>query len=359
MLIVIPTYKRNTCLKWVLQSLVQCHTDGVYEPIRVLVVNNYPPARNEISEIVDGFKTFRKFEWDILYRKYTLPPVENWYSAILDFALPNEIVVINSDDDLFLPWSLNDKYKELNRTSADLLLAKIDGGLWFSQNAEIALYKSKLPNNNMVSATPLVMSEVFYYAPQHLSNHCYRNTQTFREALNKAFTWCHNQEWLDFNNRTLFITLYLPYSIIFLNGVVSGLDKICTLRGIDVDEIRVEKFGISSWNHGFIHLCAIDVLNNDDLIQFSELDGVRKIFNDTFTRWFCTYFSDPRVGCIKLVRTIMNSKYKITDLLSIKIFYGLYLLFKDIFKLNGYSLEKECKLNGIFTEDLLKNMQNL
>lgn len=68
MLIVIPTYRRTDSLKWVLESLVKCRTRGIGEPIRVLVVNNHPAAKNSVAAVVSEYSRHSRFDWEILAR---------------------------------------------------------------------------------------------------------------------------------------------------------------------------------------------------------------------------------------------------------------------------------------------------
>lgn len=359
MLIVIPTYKRNHCLKWVLQSLIQCKTDNIQESIRVLVVNNYPPAKDEIQSIVSTFSREVRFEWNVLSRDKTLPPIESWYSAITDNALPDEVVLLHGDDDLFYPWSLAVRFEAVTHLNADLLLAKIDSCLYFSKQATKAYHYTAFPNVDSVSANLLDFGQIFSYTPQHLSNHCYRNTDNFRDGLAKAMSWCYAQDWMDFNNRTLYITLYLPYAILLTGGRVAGLNKKCIIRARDAEEIRESKYGVPSWNHGFIHLCALGVLNNDELAPIKELDNIREQYSDQFLKWFLTYFFDKRVGFRKVKDTIKRIGYPVSRLLSIKVLYGFDIIFKDIFKLRGFRLERNCSKNSVPTKMFMKSLASL
>lgn len=359
MLIVIPTYRRNHCLKWVLQSLVQCRTDDIPEPIRVLIVNNYPPAKEEIKVIVSEFMHEKRFLWNVLYREKTLPPVENWYSAILEWAAPDEVVIINSDDDLFLPWSLTNRFEEINSLRADILFAQLGSELYFSQDAERVYYLSELVFMKWDRAIALDLGQVFEFTPQHLSNHCYRNTELFRAGLAKSMSWCHAQDWLDFNNRTLYITLYLPYAILLLGGVVAGLRRKCIIRGRDALEIRKAKYGVPSWNHGFIHLCALGVLNNPELKDILQLDPIRSQYSDQFVRWFITCLWDSRVNRSELFETLRRIKFPISRLFSLKTLQGLELVIKDLLHLRGIRLQRACAQNSISTKSFMKRLAAL
>ncbi len=338
MLIVIPTYRRNACLRWVLQSLVQCRTERIDEPIRVVVVNNYPPAKAEIQSIVDRFAQHRQFSWKILFRETTLPAAENWYSSICEQAQPNEVVMINADDDLFFPWSLEDRYLEIRRLDAELLLARLDSSLIFSEQAERACHLARFPAPQPVAARQLSFQQIDDFAPQHLSNHCYRFTERFRQSLARAQEWCDAQHWLDDHNRTLFITLYLPYAMLLCQGTVAGLATPCVMRGRELEELQAAKYGVPSWNHGFIHLCALGVLDNTDLRPIRELDLVREKFSDEFVRWFLTCLVDARVGRKQLRQTLGRVRFPVSRLASWKTLHGMNLILRDLMRVRGWRL---------------------
>lgn len=359
MLIVIPTYRRNATLKWVLKSLVQCRTQSIPEPIRVLVVNNYPPAREEIIAIVSDFSHEKRFEWDILCREKTLPPIENWYSAILERSIPNEVVFINSDDDLFLPWSLVDRFEEINRLDADLLHAQIDSGLFFCRQSSSIVYLSELPSAKRCSADLIDFGRIYDYVPQHISNHCYRNTEHFRAGLARAMGWCHAQDWLDFDKRTLNIPLYLSYAVLLSGGRVAGLPRKCVVRGISADEIRQAKYGVPNWNHGFIHICALGVLGNADLKDIHQLDLIRRQYSDQFVKWFPTYLVDSRVSPRALLETMHRVHFPGSRLLSAKMLTGFGLIVKDLFRLRGFGLKRRCKRDSMPIEVFLQRIAGL
>jgi len=181
MLIVIPTYNRIESLKYVLQSIVQSDVCGVSDSIRILIVNNYPPAAQDLKEMVDRFLEHDHFEWKILYRRETLPPAKNWYSAVTEYARPNEVVMMNSDDDLVFPWSIKSRYLAAVGGNADMVLAGLSDGVYFSGDSQRILYPPEIFKPNPASMAKINMSSIVAFSPQHLSNHCYRNTSISRK----------------------------------------------------------------------------------------------------------------------------------------------------------------------------------
>ena len=295
MLIVIPTYKRNNCLKWVLQSLIQCRTKNIPEQIRVVVVNNYPPAASEIAEIVDHYKSDQRFCWEILYRKKSLTPADNWYSAIFEKALEDEVVFINSDDDLFTLESLEIRYQEIIRNDGDLLLCKLGPTVFFHENAERILFQNELPNTTLEVSVRLDIDTLEAYAPQHLSNHCYRNTARLKQYFNKAKGWCNELYWLDENNRTINLPLIFSFAIIISGGKVIGQPRSLILRGQEIEEVQSAPYGVPGWNHGFIHLCALIIMNNKDLVGYKGMDYWREKYHSVYVSVSYTHLTLPTI----------------------------------------------------------------
>lgn len=359
MLIVIPTYKRNACLKWVLKSLIQCRTENITEPIRVVVVNNYPPARDEIRTIVCEFSRDKRFLWDVLYRESTLPPIENWYSAIFELALPDEVVLLHGDDDLFLPWSIEKKFAEACRLNVDLLLSQIGLGLFFGEQTRKVLYTSSLPSESKSCAEILNIGQVYDYAPQHVSNHCYRNTKSFKSGYAKAMSWCNAQDWVKYILRTANFPLYMSYAILLSGGRVGGLRSKCIIRGSDAEENRQLKYGTHEENHGFMHLLALGVLNNSELKEFSQLDSVRSAYTDPFIAWAITYLCDSRVGYTMLFETLRKLEFPVSRLFSYKAIHGFKLLFAELFGLRGVRLRRQMRYNSIPTETFMERLAAL
>jgi glycosyltransferase involved in cell wall biosynthesis len=356
MLIVIPTYKRNDCLKWVLQSLIQCRTSNIPEQIRVVVVNNYPPAASEIAEIVDHYKRDQRFFWEILYRKKSLIPADNWYSAIFEKALEDEVVFINSDDDLFTPESLEIRYQEIIRNDGDLLLSKLGPTVFFHEKAERILVLNEQPKTTLQVSMRLEIDTLEAYDPQHLSNHCYRNTARLKQFFNKAMGWCDELYWLDENNRTIFLPLIFSFAIIISGGKVIGVPTPLIIRGQEIEEVRNAPYGVPSWNHGFIHLCALIIMNNKDLLGNKGLDNLRKNYHSTYVSWFLTYIFDRRLGWRVIIDTQRHAGFKWHSLMSMKILKGVRLIVVDWMGLRAYRVKKMVMSESVKTSTFMKKL---
>lgn len=359
MLIVIPTYKRNDCLKWVLQSLVQCHIESIPEQIRVVVVNNYPPAAQEITNIVDHFSKDERFSWEVLYREKTLLPVDNWYSAIFAKALENEVVFINSDDDLFMPNSLQIRYHEICRNDGDLILSQLGPTVYFYQKCEHLLCLRELEKSPKTEATAIGFSDLYLYDPQHLSNHCYRNTLRLRNFFDKAMAWCDELFWLDRHNRIINFPLILTFAICYQEGRIYGLSTPLILRGQEVEELISAKYGVPGWNHGFIHLSGFMIMNNRDLERVKGLDHWREIYRATYIKWFPTYLFDRRLKWSMVKDMQCRSGLKWHSLFSKYLLSGLFLVLLDWTCLRGRRLERKARKESVETSFFMQKLTTL
>lgn len=274
MLVVIPTYRRNECLRWVLKSLVQCTTAGITEPVRVLVVANYPPASAEVEAIARPFFELADFQWYLLKRERTLDPVDNWYSAIRDHATEGEVVLLHGDDDLFLPWSLEARWKMLHEAKADFLLTPFVSRVFFNQGGTTVFFPGELP------AAPQILAwQTWNYAvenapePSFIGAHAYRYGPRLEEAIRATLDACHTQTWVDRRNQELMLPFYLPFFLQQGGGGVIMADLPCVVRGASVQEICSSPYGVPSWNTCFVDMLALALIRSGALGQDAALQA--------------------------------------------------------------------------------------
>ena len=299
MLVVIPSYQRISSLKWVLSSLMQAKLPECPERFLICIANNAPSTQSQLHQLLDEFRSHypeSPWQWHVLDRDKTLYPIDNWYSAIQDVAEEGEVVFLHGDDDLFLPWACIDRYQAITATNADMLMTESVHRIFFLQNDSSVSYSGTLPQKKKgISPEFIEWAYIAGWGPAFIGNHCYRYTDTFRQALALSFTWCHQQDWLDWNTRTLMLPYYLPFAVKFLAGELYGLRQTCVIRGGGIEEILNAPFGVSGWNSGFLVLCAYGVLGNHDLEQYVELNHARIGLADMASKWYATFFFDRRI----------------------------------------------------------------
>ncbi|MHB0995544.1 MAG: glycosyltransferase family A protein [Elusimicrobiales bacterium] len=298
MLFVIPTFNRLGRLEWTLRSLLQAKMPAG-EPLRVCIANNAPGTASAVAEVVERAKAqpgAARAEWTFLNREKTLPPVENWYSAIKSQAKEGEVVFLHGDDDLLLPGGAAARQAAAASAGADMLMSRSLHSLYFLPGDE-RVYPSFGPAAGPAGAelSDLGWEDIDGWGPAFMGNHCYRYTPKFREALELSFKWCDKQEWLDWNTRALMLPYYLPFAVKLCGGRLLGLDSACVIRGTGLEETLKAPFGVPTWNPGFISLCATGVMSNRDLAGIGGLRTAHASLQSMASDWFLTYFIDKRI----------------------------------------------------------------
>lgn len=357
MLIIIPTYKRLNTLKWVLISILNNKLPILGNKPRLLIVNNYYPNSENILSIIKELENHASYDyWDILQinREKTLPPVENWYSAVRDFALENEVVFFVGDDDPLPRTSLFDRYDAIMFSNSDFVLSRIHHGLFFSENANKIYFNGEIISDNN-EFHELDCENLWAWTAIHLSNHCFKYNDLFKKALSLSFYWCDQQEYINESDRRLFVTYYLTLAISKFSGKIIGLDKKTSFRGMSFDEVQNSKYGVKSWNAGYVSGLAYELLKRSDFVDL-KLNKQLDHFFDFFKKYYLLIYLDDRVNRSELKELCKRINFKYYHLSLGDVFYSLrkYLLF--VLKLQGIRLYYKLKFFGIPTTDFIKNI---
>ncbi|MBT9169365.1 MAG: hypothetical protein DDT19_02724 [Syntrophomonadaceae bacterium] len=342
MLFVIPTYKRIDRLKWTLLSILQAECARSSRVLRLCIVNNHPPSAENLNRLMQDIKTqypeHKAIEWLVVHRKRTLDPVANWYSAIEEMAEPDETVFLHGDDDLLMPWGVEERARAAIETEADMLLSRSMHGLVFLPDQQHCLMrKASWVFERSGEVGTISWGEIDAWGPAFIGNHCYRNTKNFRDALALAFSWCHEQDWLDWNTRTLMLPYYLPFAIRKVGGRLYGVRTTCVLRGSGLEERLHARFGVPGWNPGFLTWCAYGVLSNADLGPITELSSARASLVRMAADWFLTFYLDTRVPSAIRRETLRRLGTPLNAWSLISILSGLRRIVGECFGLRGLS----------------------
>jgi hypothetical protein len=288
----IPSYKRLNSLHAVMYSLIKTYLPDSKYKYLCYIVNNFPNNSTKVDDLVDVFnKNNTIWRFKAIHREKTIPPVENWYSAISEFTNNGEIAFLQGDDDLFLPESIKYRVTTILENKADLLLTKQTGGVLFYDNTnDISVEHFNINNSDNIS---IVSNEI--WSSIFIGNNTYYMSSVLRNAFNIATNWCNEQVWLSIDQRTLMYPIYIPIALNRLNANVIRSDKQCVIRSMNSDECRRALWGVPGWNSGFLHTAFIGVLNNNYLRNNSELDTVRIAANNYVALWYWTFFFDPRI----------------------------------------------------------------
>lgn len=342
MLILLPTYKRIESLLLVIESLYNAHLPVLKNNVRprLVVLNNFPGNTNLIELLVEKAKNSNKFSknWEtiILSRSNTLPPVENWYSAVFDYAKLDEIVFFVGDDDPITKDSLVKRYEFLKKNNGTLILGRLVHGLIFSDNCS-RYYFSLKKEEYSFNISKLDLSDIWNWNSVHLSNHCFIFNSIFINSFNQAISWSENQGIGDLNQRKLFITYYIAISIKLNGGVILGYDAPVIYRGNSLEELRFSKYSVRSWNLGYISGLAYNLLNNNSLKYLKELNEIREHLKDVYLSYYITIILDKSIT--RSTRLELDKSFNEYFELSISnLFYSLKLIFKYKFGLQSLGL---------------------
>ncbi|KHJ39126.1 hypothetical protein PBAC_07260 [Pedobacter glucosidilyticus] len=351
MLVIIPTYKRIDSLYWVLVSIMNCSLPMFKSKPRIAIINNYPPNKLQIDLLINkikiNYESNVNWEFIAVHRTNTLPPVENWYTAVFDLALEDEVVLFVGDDDPITKTSLSVRYNAIKETNSTMVFGKVIFGLFFSNNCDkILLTEKKKLNKPEKDIKCLDFKDIWNWTAIHISNHCFVYNSTFKSAYKKAINWCNKQTAGKYENRLLFITYYLPLAILLENGKIVGVEDEVVYRGMSIEEIRKARYSIRSWNLGYISGLAYNMLSNEDLNNIEGLAEIKNHFMETFRNWYYAIKTDPRISDVEFSEILALLKVNEDELSYGEKFYSFKLLFK-------YHLKIQCL--PVYIKSLIKS----
>lgn len=340
MLIVIPSYKRTDILPWVIKSILRCDVSDILERKQILVVNNHYASREIVDSIVGEFSSNVSFICTALHRKETIPAIDSWFSAIAEYAAEDEVVFLLGDDDLMMPWGVIGRHREIVKTQAEMLLSDFADRIYFFDKGRKYWISGQIP---MEDQQEKCTRQWDFWPAKHpeasfMSNHCYRNTASFRKGLDLALAWCDSQSWLKRAVRTGMLPFYLPYAITIAGGTVVSLNSKCVFRGADADEAIKSSYA-DGGNTAFYNLCAYDIFANNSLPLYEErLAAVCALFRPHIIRGFFTTFFDKNITFRTLAMTFKHSGLRYRDLICSDVFCGALTVCIKILGLRGARL---------------------
>lgn len=363
MIVLIPSYKRTEILHWVIQSVVQCDTQGIDERILILIVNNYYPNREEIDLVVSEFCFEGHFECEIIHREKMLPAIESWFSAMFSKAAEDEVVILLGDDDILLPWGLISRYSAISKQKADMLISNFFQRMYFFDKGEKYWADFRMP------AVPTSVGEQalpWVYEPsQHprltfVSNHCYRNTAGFRKGLETAVGWCSAQNWVPVEFATGNLPGYLPFAIKQSGGSVISTDRVTVIRGSIVEEIKYQEYS-DGGDTSFYCLLIFNTFNNPSLHpDLSIYNETRHIHLRTFLSGVVGILKNRRISKRALWDTVRRSGISIQDMLTRELLNNWVSFAKMLPGIRGFRL-KQVARNGHLatTREFILNLKKM
>lgn len=362
MIVLIPSYKRTEVLENVVKSVIKCDINGINERILILIVNNFPPNKEIVVEIVKKLCIQDPFQSRIIHRTQTLPATESWFMALSSVAINDEVIVLLGDDDLLLPWGLKNRYNQINYNKADMLISDFYQRLYFFDNGN----RCWLDNQDDIFYNgEKVAVKWNIYPSKHpeasfISNHCYRYTDKFKDGLDLAIKWCKIQNWVPIEFATGNLPFYLAYALNSIGGNVISIHEKSVIRGSIAKEAFYQDYS-DGGNTSFYCLLIYNTFSNKtlhkDLNIYAEL---RKKYKITFLSGIISIFFNKKIVNSVLFETIKKSEIKLEDFFDKIILNNVIVALKQISILRAYKLKKMSKniCNLDKTVDFVQNFSS-
>jgi hypothetical protein len=342
MVVIIPSYKRTFLLKYVIQSVLDCQVSRIDERILILVVNNFIPNKDVVNEIVENVEVFGKFYCKAIHREFKMSPIESWYTALFTNAKYNEVVVLLGDDDVLLPWGLENRFCEVTKTNSDMLLSDFYDQIYFFNNGTDYWMDCPTPELPPIRATAVEWEGLSGTRPlaSFLSNHCYRNTDSFMRGFKTAMYWCRSQNWVPMEIATANFPLYIAHAIKAANGKVVALSEKSVLRGSISEEIRVQDYA-DGGNSAFYHLLIYNTFSNAELHQnLHYYDGLCAHYKRGFIGGVLSIFQNKTIEWKLVTKTLKKSKFGFNEFFAFALLSNIRSLVRLFPWFRGYRIRK-------------------
>lgn len=361
MIVLIPSYKRIDILNIVIRSVLDCDTKGIDERILILIANNFFPNKQVIDSIASNFIFKNNFEYKIIHREKTIPAIENWFSAIFSTAKEDEVICLLGDDDILMPWGLANRYHQIRHSQADMLLSDFYQRLYFFEGGKKCWLDCEMPSppDTDISAVPWEYLPANHPEASFMSNHCYRNTESFRRGFECAMIWCRTQEWVPVELATGNCPFYLAYAIKSSGGKVVALHEKDVLRGSLADEAMSQDYS-DGGNTSFYCLLIYNTFSNATLHHnLNIFRSLRMIYKKAFIGGIVSILGNRKIQYLLLKETMSHSKFGNIQLFSWAILNNTFVLLKMIPFLRGYRLKRRAKTGSLKnTEEFLSLIFN-
>jgi hypothetical protein len=269
LIIFIPTYKRTKILPFVLKSVLNSNYSNINERILVLINNKYFQDRKKIKHIVSSCKFNSLINCKIVNEIQKGANVFDWYELIFKFAKKNECVTILGDDDLLMPYGIENRYKEINRLKGDLIISRHLSRLVFFKNGQFCWpnFLKKQIHKNLKCDHNFNLEN--FWDGSFISNHFFRNTAHFKKGLNLVRKWCETQTYAQFFASGL-APLYLSYAIKIVGGKVLSLQEYSVIRG-QIFEESLSKIYSDGGSVMLYNVLALNTFSNKDFFKKQKL----------------------------------------------------------------------------------------
>lgn len=344
MIIFIPTNKRSETLQFALKSISNANKSNVTGRILILVRNNYYPDKKKIDDVISSIKFDDKISCKVVHALKESVSFFEWYDLIFKFAMQDEEVMILGDDDILMPFGIENRFKEINRLKGDLLISQHRSRLVFFEKGNYCwpnFTKKKWKKN-------LKCLEIFYLENfmdgSFISNHFFKNTEAFHKGLKLVKKWCDTQTWAPLATVTGLIFFYLIYAIKNEGGKVLMLPEYSVIRG-QVFEESLYQIHSDNRSEFMFSLLILNIFSNQNIHKNPNLFNREKKFllNSLKQNLYeLLHIKEPEYSQIKLGMKLTN--INLSEIIISKELFNLKLLIRFMFPfLRGRTYKKILK----------------
>ena len=341
MIIFIPTNKRTETLPFALKSILNAHHSKISERILILVRNNYLPDKKKIDKIISSLKFNDKINCKVVHAQKESVSFFEWYDLIFKFARENEGVTILGDDDLLMPFGIENRHKEINRLKGDLLISFHNSRIVFFDQAKYCWpnFTKRVWKKNLKCKTSFYLEN--FMNASFISNHFFRNTTGFHKGLKLVKKWCDTQTWAPLATVTGLIFFYLMYAIKDQGGKVLVLPEYSVIRG-QVFEESLYQIHSDNRSEFMFSLLMLNIFSNKNIHKNPKLFNREKKFLLKSLRknlYELLSVKDQEFSHIKVGMKLTNLSW--TKIIISKELFNLKLLLRFTFPfLRGYTYKK-------------------
>ena len=360
MIVFIPTYKRVHILPYVIECVVNAKKN-FDEKIKIIIHNNHYSDHSIIDQIIKKFQHKHSFDFIVYHRKKNVH-IHGWFKAIFENAQYNETIFFLGDDDLILPWGLNNRFDEINKHEADFLLSDFWSRIYFYEKGEYCwpnIINFKKPNKKTISHL-WEPSTKGHMNTSALFNHVWRNNEKLKEGLDLAFSWINTQKnWSGIYNDGL-IFAWLPYALKEVGGKVINFPEKSVIRGGVVEQLKYQDYA-DGGTTSFYSLLYYDIFSNISVFKGNnKFNDLRKIHLNIFKNNIYENFNNPNITFYMIHKGLQSANLSLFDCLSFSLFNIKKILkifkFFRVFRLRSKIYKKN---DFVLTRDFLQLLNSL
>jgi len=345
MLIVLPFYDRLKIFPLVLDSIISSGIEDIQENVKLVVVNNNHKLIKEVDDCIKNLKNNGDVDIFSVHRNPPMAPLDSWFDAIKNFSVEGEAVALIGDDDLAVKGGFKKRLDALEVNKCDFLLCKYFDRLFFYDNIKSFWYSGE--DNIINNFKNLIVEEYVYTEPNgveasFMSNHTYRNSKHLWDGFELAKRWAseHEDRGIPSSLATATIPFYLSYTIAIVGGTINQANIYPVIRGGIVEDITSRQYS-GGGSTALFGLLNLDVLSNKvKTLDQNSFKLLKNRFEKAITKGIIGIIFSKDIKINILLYLLKSSNFRLSNLVSLTLFFNVFLLISKIKFLRGFRLKR-------------------